>query len=523
MKSKLKLPLDSIFMTNNGVAAMNISLQDSFEDQAITYARIVCIKQNSDDNNGILIATCDQHSWVLDEQVWPIYKSADSGKTWTHIADVKDTVFGTKRKAQPMLFELPKTIGKLKKGTLLLAGNLVPYDNSSSRLVIYKSDDLGETWTYFSTIDTGGAFEYDPSPESKTTTVWEPFLYIDGYDELVCAYSDERQKENGVLQALCLKHTNDGENWSDLINIVAVGNKNDRPGMVTVAKLPNNKYIATYEVVNRPSLEQNSSVVYYKFSDDGRTWNQDELGTLLLTEEGLGLGSSPYVKWVDTDGENGMIVVGSKWAIDKKGDISYGGQNFFVNYKLGEGEWEILPQALTWNGADIKYLDGFSQCIETNEDDSLIYQIANIVTPDETGIDLRVGSLPTNMVVYEAENALLTDCTVSECYDSSNGYEVSYINYDTSKILFNNILTATGGKHIVFVRYNNGTNETSTHIISVNDEDAFPLIYPKTADWNRYLWVAFECILQKGINTISIKYNGTYAEIDCIEIFKENL
>ena len=136
------------------------------------------------------------------------------------------------------------------------AGNLVPDDQSSSRIVIYKSANQGSSWDYVSTVDTGGPFDYDPSPTSTTTTVWEPFLYMDAYGHLVCAYSDERQKANGVLQALSLRYTSDGTNWSELKNIVAVGNQNDRPGMVTVDQMPNGKYIATYEVVNKPSLSQ---------------------------------------------------------------------------------------------------------------------------------------------------------------------------------------------------------------------------------------------------------------------------
>ena len=148
---------------------------------------------------------------------------------------------------------------------------------------------------------------------------------MDAYGHLVCAYSDERQKANGVLQALSLRYTSDGTNWSELKNIVAVGNQNDRPGMVTVDQMPNGKYIATYEVVNKPSLSQNSSIVYYKTSDDGLAWNPSDVGTLLETEDGLCLGSSPYVKWVNAGGPNGMVIVGSKWAINKNGDIQEGG------------------------------------------------------------------------------------------------------------------------------------------------------------------------------------------------------
>jgi hypothetical protein len=509
--------------TNNGVAAMTLKFNDAFEEQAITYTRLVCLK-HSGNSNGTLLATCDQHSWVNGEQVWPIFRSMDDGKTWSHISDITDKTFGTNRKAQPMMYELPSNVGTLKAGTLLLAGNIVPDDKSSSRLVVYKSTDHGYTWTYMSTVDTGGSFDYDRSPSSKTSTVWEPFLYMDDQGHLVCAFSDERQKANGVLQALALRYTSDGINWSSLKDIVAIGNKNDRPGMVTVSKLPNGKFIAAYEVVNRPSYNQNSSVVYYKFSDDGINWNVSDLGTYLTTSDGLHLGSSPYVKWVNAGGPNGMVIIGSKWAVNSSGDIENGGQNFFVNYNLGEGNWEMLPQPLTWNGEDVKYLDAFSQCIETNENDTELYQSANIVNTSKTGIDLRVGSMPLDAAVYEAENAKLTNVTVRDNNDASNGKEVGYINYNNSSINFNRIVVPSSGTYTIYVRYNNGSGKMSSHNISVNEGRKFSLNYPATYDWNRYQWTQFDCSLNKGLNSIDFTYDGsTYAELDCIEVYKSGV
>ena len=77
---------------------------------------------------------------------------------------------------------------------------------------------------------------------------------------MVCYYSDERQKANGVLQAVSFKTSSDGKNWSSLSNVAAITNKKDRPGMITVSSLPNGKYIATYEVVNRPSISKNNAI-----------------------------------------------------------------------------------------------------------------------------------------------------------------------------------------------------------------------------------------------------------------------
>lgn len=507
--------------TENGTDIFTVSTKESFDaEQSLTYARVVCLKNNGD-NNGTLLATCDQHIWVNGEQVWPIYRSTDGGESWTHISDVKDTALSTNRKAQPMLYELPQAVGNMPAGTILLAGNLVPNDQTESNLVLFKSNDLGESWQYVSTVDTGGPFVYDREPTSTTTTVWEPYLYMDDYGHLICAYSDERQKEDGVLQALSLRYSSDGVNWSDQSNIVAIGNYNDRPGMVTVSKMGNGKYIATYEVVNRPSYDQNSSVVYAKFSDDGLHWDEDDLGVLVQTVDGQCLGSSPYVKWVNAGGPNGMVIIGAKWVVNSNGDIQEGGQNLFVNYNYGEGDWERYPQAITWDGEDIIYLDAFSQCIETNEDDTILYQIANIGNPVNDSSSLKIGTLPLTMSVYEAENAELTNVQVIDCEDSSNKQEVGYINYSDSQVAFDNICVPEAGIYTVYVRYNNGSGSTSTHALIVNGTDEYTVSYMPTPNWHQYYWTSVDCTLQEGTNTISLNYKDGFAEVDCIALYKE--
>ncbi len=508
-------------LTENGTTIMSVNVSDSFDDeQGITYARMVCIKHNANEaNNGTLIATCDQHTWVNGEQVWPIYRSTDNGATWAWITNVTDNTYGTNRKAQPMLYELPEAVGDLPAGTLLLAGNLVPDDQSSSRIVVYSSNDLGTSWELLSTVDVGGPFDYDNSATATTTTIWEPFLYMDAYGHLICAYSDERQKDKGALQALSLRYTSDGIHWSDQQNIASIKNSNDRPGMVTVTQLPNGKFMASYEVVNRPSYTQNSSVVYCKFSEDGLNWDEDDLGTLVQTADGQCLGSSPYIKWVDAGGPNGMVIIGAKWVVNSNGDIEEGGQNLFVNYNLGEGDWERYPQALTWDGEDIIYLDAFSQCLETSVDDSVLYQIANIGDPSNQRSLLQIGALPLTMDIYEAEHANLTDVQEIECYDASNLTEIGYINNSTSCVEFDNIIVPASGSYTVYVRYNNGDNAASRQSVTVNGSSNYSVTYAPTPNWHQYYWADFTCDLSAGANTISFKHDTGYAELDCIAIY----
>lgn len=516
----------SVFATITGNGALVYSPgSDSFDRAGATYSRIISLKHNGA-YNGTLLTTFDQLKLVNGRQVYPIYESTNNGTTWSLKANVYDTQYGTDRTSQPDLFEVPQTVGNLAAGTILLAGNVFPADKSSTRIMIWKSTDRGATWSVLSTVDTGGPGVYDPSPTSTTTTIWEPFLYLDSSGNLVCAYSDERQKANNVLQAVVLrKSTDGGQTWGPIVNIAAIPNLNDRPGMVTVAKLPNGKYITTYEVVNKPSLTLNTAVAYYKFSDDGVTWNAGDLGTVIQLSDGRGIGSSPYVRWVDSGGPNGTIIVSSKWALTSSGNIS-GGQNFYANYNLGVGAWERMPYAVTYDASDTQggYFAGFAQSFDVSADGRTLYHGTNVENLSTTYNDIRVGTLPLNSELYEAERGTLTSgLSVINHVDASSGKKVGNINLTTSSVTFNNIKVPTSGSYTVNVRYTNGTTGNSTHNVSVNGGTSFSLTYPKTVDWNRYLWASFTVNLNAGNNTIKFTKGTSYAELDAIDVFKSGV
>lgn len=246
----------------NGSLVYKSDNDSTFDPGGATYSRIICLKNNAG-SNGTLLCTYDQLKKVsvdvgngkkISKQVYPIYKSTDGGDNWKLISNVYDKEYGLLRTSQPCLYELPQQVGDMPAGTILLAGNIFDDDPyTQSRIVIYKSLDGGNSWSFLSEVDHGGPCTYDPSVTSTTTTVWEPYLNLSKDGKLVCYYSDERQKANGVLQAVSFKTSSDGKNWSSLSNVAAITNKKDRPGMITVSALPNGKYIATYEVVNRPS------------------------------------------------------------------------------------------------------------------------------------------------------------------------------------------------------------------------------------------------------------------------------
>jgi len=513
--------------TGNGALVYAPAAGSSFNPEGgtpagTTYAKIVVLK-NSGSANGTQLVTYDQLVLQNGKQVYPIYRSTNDGTSWTHVTDVDPsaTFPALTRTAQPFLFEVSQTTGTLTAGTILLAGMVMPEDRSTSRLVVYKSTNQGTSWSYLSTIDTGGPAVYDPSPTSTTTTVWEPSLAIDGNGGLVAYYSDERQKANGVLQAVSYRRSTDGgQTWGSLVNVSAPTNQSDRPGMITVTKLGDGRYLATFEVVNRPSQSQNTAPVYYKTSADGLNWGDtNSIGTAIKLADGRGVGSSPYVKWVPSGGPNGMVVVASKWSLDASGNID-GGQNFYVNYNFGEGPWERLPMAVTYDATDSQggSFSGFAQGIDVSADGRTLYQAVNVENTTTDLNDIRVGSIPLDAQQYEAENAALNDVSTVTHVQASNGSKIGNINNAGSYVEFT-VRVPSAGTYTLNARYDNGYGATATHNVSVNGGTASAISYPATVDWGRYGWAQKTVTLNAGTNTIRFTKGTNFAELDAVHLY----
>ncbi|WP_227000526.1 RICIN domain-containing protein [Protaetiibacter intestinalis] len=514
--------------TGNGALVYSPAAGSSFNPEGgtpagTTYAKIIVLKNNGA-SNGQQLVTFDKLVLQGGVQVYPIYRSTDNGNSWSHVADVNPSAtFPTfTRTAQPYLFEVTQTTGGLAAGTILLAGMIMPTDRSSSRLVVYKSTDQGTSWSYLSTIDTGGPAVYDPSPTSTTTTVWEPSLAIDGYGGLVAYFSDERQKANGVLQAVSYRRSTDGgATWGTLVNVSAPTNHSDRPGMITVVKLPNGSYMATFEVVNRPSQSQNTAPAYYKVSADGLDWGSStSIGTPIQLSDGRGIGSSPYVTWSPSGGPQGTVIVASKWSLTSGGAID-GGQNLYVNYNLGAGPWERLPMPVTYDASDTQggNFSGFAQGLATSVDGRTLYQATNVENLSTSLNDIRVGSIPLDAQQYEAELATINDASVVTHVQAANGSKVGNINNAGSYVQFA-VRVPAAGSYTLNVRYDNGYTAAATHGVSVNGGSSSTISYPRTVDWGRYAWAQKTVTLNAGLNTVRFTKGTNFAELDQLQVYR---
>jgi hypothetical protein len=254
--------------------------------------------QHSGASNGTMLASFEQYT--SGTPVFPIYRSTDNGNTWTQISSVSDTQNGWGMRWEPQLFELPTAIGNFPAGTILMAGDSVPADRSATKIDMYASTDHGLTWTFVSNIATGG----QAYSTNGYTPVWEPFFLVSG-SKLIVYYSDQRDPNYG--QKLVHQVSTDGVNWGPVVNDVTYPTYSLRPGMATVAELPNGNYVMTYEFCGAP---EGGCSVYYKISSNPETFGS-ATGQVLKATDGTIPSGSPFVTWLPTGGAEGTLVVSS--------------------------------------------------------------------------------------------------------------------------------------------------------------------------------------------------------------------
>ncbi|KAI3327684.1 glycoside hydrolase family 93 protein [Xylariaceae sp. AK1471] len=272
----------------------------NYTDPQVLFARTVQLPNND------LLATWENYSPEPPPVYFPIYRSKDSGATWTEISRVQDQGYGYGLRYQPFLYVLPKAFAGYAAGTVLLAGSSIPTDLSSTQLDIYASRDSGKTWKFLSHVAAGG----EAIPDNGLTPVWEPFLLLHK-GKLIFYYSDQRDPKYG--QKLVHQTTDDLKTWSAVVDDIVYPTYTDRPGLVSVAALPNGKWIYAYEYGGGPNPTETTSYtfpVYYRISSDPEKFADAE-HHLLQSSDGTVPNGSPYVVWTPAGGVNGTIIMSS--------------------------------------------------------------------------------------------------------------------------------------------------------------------------------------------------------------------
>ncbi|KKY17285.1 putative bnr asp-box repeat domain protein [Diplodia seriata] len=257
------------------------------------YARTLYLEQED-----ALLATWENYSPEPPLVWYPIYRSDDQGESWYELSKVNDTVNNWGNRYQPFLYELKAAYGDYEAGTLLLAGNALPTDLNFTKIDIYASKDRGVTWEFVSSVANGGR----GLPNNGETPVWEPFI-MEYNSQIITYYSDQRDPAHG--QKMVHQVSTDLVSWGDVVDDVAYDTYDWRPGMPTIALLPNGQYLLTYEFYG---AEEADFAVYYRLSEDPLLFDSAP-GQVIRTQNGTVPVGSPYVVWTPAGGENGTIVV----------------------------------------------------------------------------------------------------------------------------------------------------------------------------------------------------------------------
>ncbi|KAJ5112666.1 hypothetical protein N7532_000711 [Penicillium argentinense] len=360
------------------------------------YARVIEL-QHAGDQNGKLVATWEHWyttapgSTTLED--FPaeiiIRESGDGGKSWSTLATINETS-GVSYSAfwQPALFEFPHRLGNYPAGTLLLVGNLVPADISSTNFFAWRSQDHGETW------DPVGIWQQG----SIGKGIWEPFLFLDNEGRLVALFSDERDHENHSQMVVHVVSEDGGDTWGDVVRDIASPNKEDRAGMATVAKMDNGEYIMSYELCGFPNCPSR-----WKTSTDGVNWNANDLGTQVSTSDSLYAGASPYIVW-DSPAKQLVMATREIWYNAAADEIAPEQRRaVFTNKNYGRGAW-------LWSPSPWRVSEDTANCSSANYSPNLLPIADGIIRyTAPTSMDSArpcseaTGEAPIGILPYEAD------------------------------------------------------------------------------------------------------------------------
>ncbi|TCO19174.1 hypothetical protein EV652_114154 [Kribbella steppae] len=288
-----------------------------------------------------------------------IYESTNSGKSFTQVGTVEDPEAADGQGlCCATLFELPKPVGAMPAGTLLWAASVGASDRPMS-LRIWKSNDVGRTWSYLSNCATA----------SNTSGLWEPEFSIAKDGQLVCHYADETDPAHS--QKLMQVWSSDGVTWTDPTPTVASTTVGHRPGMPVVRKLPTGTYLMSYEICGVGG--QYDCAAYTRQSADGWNWGSPSApGVLTRTADGKYFTHAPTLAVAP----NGNLLVVGQILQNPDGSVAAGnGRTLFV--KSGNGTWRTIPAPVAVTNPYNNYCPNYSSPLLVSPDSKRVLELAS--------------------------------------------------------------------------------------------------------------------------------------------------
>lgn len=465
-------------------------------------------------NNGrVLISFETAHAKGM-----PLYESRDDGRSWNLVATAMAQ--GVKNpeecmfRWQPNLLELPRDSGSLKKGTLLLSGNVICLDESHrpfvENLQTYASTDLGRTWQFRGSIVDGIGHPDDRDNHG----VWEPNLHVLDDGRLVAYYSSEKHKDKGFNQLLAHKTSRDGgATWGEETVDSAVPGGVERPGMAVVARLPDGRYAYTYEDIDGPD---HNGQVYIKFSRDGLDWgNPQDRGFPIQTMGGAWPAACPVIDWFKIGGETGIMIVSAQRA---GGTGDAGGRSLYWNNDLGRGPWWQIPAPVQKRSGTIGA--GWTQALMLKRDGTMLHLTSSstAATPSDYVSagrnEILFDAKALNFNRYEAEDAARTHAAYIHDDAMSNRARVRIEDSARGRLDYD-INVANAGVYPIVVRFAPATLEPAAPEMFVNGARVAGRAASADASWYTR---TFTAKLTAGYNRISVVGGAHAADIDYIEL-----
>ena len=203
-----------------------------------------------------------------------IYKSLNSGDTWTPIFDESPSL----AIGDLAIYKKDANIIYAGTGESNAGGGSLAYDGQG----VFKTSDSGDTWTNIGLHDVGSIGRVVIDPNDSNT------LFVAGMGSLFKNNSDR-----GVY-----KSSDSGESWEQVLTV------SDSTGAIDLAINPqdgNIVYAAMWERIRRPENRQYGGVTsgIYKSLDGGTTWTEMTIGLPEIDDKGrIGLAiseSSPNI------------------------------------------------------------------------------------------------------------------------------------------------------------------------------------------------------------------------------------
>ena len=292
---------------------------------------------------------------ILASTTGRIFESVDEGRTFQLIGR-PEPVSGSSERCCATLFELSRSVGALQEGTLLYAAS--HFTGGVPSMEVYQSTDEGHTWVFHSRIKRAGDAKHG---------LWEPHFSVARDGALVVFWSDETDR--CCSQKLMQARSTDGRGWVDFRDTVATTVRSDRPGMVTLAALPNGAMFMTYEVCGHFQCG-----VFGRTSTDG--WNYGDptdLGRLLRTGDGSYFAHAPQTVWLPNDGGMLLVIGQVLYKGDGTVDVVRNGRTIFRSASRdGSGPWVAMEAPVDVPRSYDNYCPNYSSALLPVRGDALL-------------------------------------------------------------------------------------------------------------------------------------------------------